>query len=276
MDYLNRDQAPFGADVWDHIDQAAAKAARDMLTARRFLDLEGPFGPGLTSIEVGNDGFCRQTAPEEAGQVIGRAVSVPMIRKGFKLSIRRVAAHLENRQPLNTNPVEEAAEAVALREEELIYYGQADFGVHGLLTAPGHAEVTGGDWSDIDRVLDDVLTAVTRLDETNKRGPYALILEPALYNGLFRRYPGTELMQLEHLKRLCTLGIFKAPVRGGALIDGRAGVLLIGQDLSAGYGAQDGIHYDLYLSESLVLRLDDPEAVCTISAHAGGRSTKAE
>jgi hypothetical protein len=32
----------------------------------------------------------------------------------------------------------------------------------------------------------------------------------------------------------------------------------------AGYAGQDGINYDLYLSESIVLRLDEPEAVCTI------------
>lgn len=264
MDYLNRAQAPFGADVWKIIDAAATEAAADMLTARRFLEVDGPFGVGLTSIELGNDGFCRQPGGEEAGQIIGRAVSVPMIRKTFKLSIRRLAGHLELGQPLDTAPVEDAAEAVAAREEELIYAGQPDFGVPGLLTADGRCETTGGDWSDVDRALEDVLGAVTRLDDAGNRGPYALALEPALYNGLFRRYPGTDMLQLEHLKRLCTLGIVKAPIKGAAVVDARVGKVLIGQDLRAGYIGQDGVHYDLFLSQSLVLRLDDPEAVCII------------
>ena len=94
MDSLNRGQAPFPPELWQAIDKAAADAARDRLTGRRFLDLEGPFGVGLTAIEVGNDDYCRQPGPEEAGQVMGRAIPLPMIRKSFRLSIRRVAAHI--------------------------------------------------------------------------------------------------------------------------------------------------------------------------------------
>jgi len=210
MDHLNRTQAPFGENVWNLIDAAAVKAARERLTARCFLDIEGPYGPGLTTLEVGNDGYCRQPEPGEAGAVIGRAISVPMLRKSFHLSIRRVSAHLEHGLPLNLAPVEEAAEAIAAREEELVYGGQADFGLSGLLTAQGRERSETGDWSELDQVINDVLAAVTKLDNRGFRGPYALILAPALYNGLFRRYPGTELLQLEHLRRLCTEGIHKA------------------------------------------------------------------
>jgi uncharacterized linocin/CFP29 family protein len=264
MDHLNRGQAPFGSSVWDRIDAAAVKAARDRLTARRFLDVEGPYGPGLTTIEVGNDDYCRQPGPDEAGAVIARAISVPMLRKSFGLSIRRVAAHLDNGLPLNLSPVEDAAEAVAAREEEIIYHGQADFGLAGLLTAAERNRHDAGDWSELDQVINDVLAAVTKLDDAGFRGPYALVLEPALYNGLFRRYPGTELVQLEHLRRLCAEGIHKASIEGGAIIDPLAGVLIVGQDLLTGYADQDGIHYRLYLSESIVLRLDQPQAICTI------------
>lgn len=265
MDWLRRGVAPLPAEIWSAIEEAAVKAARDMLTARRFLDIEGPFGVGLTTIELGNDDYCRTPAEGEAGAVLGRALSVPMLRKSFRLSIRRVAAHLMNGQPLDLKPVEDAAEAVAAREEEMIYYGQKDFGLAGLLTADGRIEATGGDWTNVDQALTDVLAAVDRLDDAGFRGPYALVLEPTLYNGLFRRYPGTDMLQLEHLRRLCTEGIYKAPIRGGAVVDPRVGKLIVGQDLAAGYAAQDGIHHELYLAESLVFRLDDPRAVCTIS-----------
>jgi uncharacterized linocin/CFP29 family protein len=236
-----------------------------MLTARRFLEVEGPFGVGLTTIELGNDDYCRTPGEGEAGAVLGRALSVPMLRRSFRLSIRRVAAHLQYGQPLDLSPVEDAAEAVAKREEEFVYYGQPDFGLQGLLNAEARLSATGGDWSDVDQALNDVLAAVTRLDEAGFRGPYALVLEPALYNGLFRRYPGTDMLQLEHLKRLCTKGIYKAPIEGGAVVDPRVGKIILGQDLAPGYAAQDGIHYQLYLTESLVFRLDEPQAVCTIA-----------
>ena len=264
MDHLNRHQAPFADALWERIDAAAVKAARERLTARRFLDVEGPYGPGLTTIEIGNDDFCRQPAADEAAAVIGRAVSVPMLRKTFRVSVRRVAAHLDNRLPLDMAPVEDAAEAVAAREEEMIYQGQGEFGLAGLLTAEERNRRKAGDWSDLDQVINDVLAAVTELDDAGFPGPYALILAPALYNGLFRRYPGTELLQLQHLRRLCTEGVHKASIEGGAVIDPRAGVLVVGQDLMAGYAGQDGIHYELFLSESIVLRLDEPRAVCTI------------
>lgn len=269
MDYLNRGQAPFSASIWQMIDEAAVAAARDRLTGRRFLDVEGPFGVGLLTIEVGNDEFCRQPSQEEAGAILGRALSVPMLRRSFRLSIRRVAAHLENGQPLDVAAIQDAAEAIADREEEFIYQGQSDFGLPGLLTSEGRHHQDGGDWADINRALEDVLAAVTRLDDAGYRGPYALALSPSLYNGLFRLYPGTDILQLEHLRRLCTKGIYKAPIEGGALVDPRVGVLIIGQDLRAGYEAQDGVHYQLYLTESAVLRIDDPRAICTITARSG-------
>ncbi|MGE0258633.1 MAG: family 1 encapsulin nanocompartment shell protein [Alphaproteobacteria bacterium] len=267
MDTLNRGHAPFPEHIWEMIDHAAASAARDRLTGRRYLDLEGPFGLGLTVIEVGNDDYCRQPGPDEAGQILGRAMQVPMIRKSFRLSIRRVAAHLDNGQPLDLSPVEDAAEAVADREEELIYTGQPAFGVYGLLNVEGKHQIEAGDWSAPQTALHDVLAAATRLDEAGFHGPYALALAPALYNNLFLLFPGTDVAGIEHLRRLCTAGIYKAPIEGGVLVDTRAGVLILGQDLAAGYSSQDGVHYHLYLSESIVLRIDEPGAICVIPAH---------
>jgi uncharacterized linocin/CFP29 family protein len=192
-----------------------------------------------------------------------------MLRKSFRLSIRRVAAHVDNGQPLDLNPAQQAAEAAADREEELIYRGQPDFGLSGILTIAGRQQVEGGDWSAPDRALQDVLGAATRLDDTGYRGPYALALSPVLYNNLFRLYPGSDVLALEHLRRLCTAGIHKAAIEGGVLVDTRVGVLILGQDLQAGYSSQDGVHYHLYVSESIVLRIDEPKASCVITAQGG-------
>jgi uncharacterized linocin/CFP29 family protein len=266
MDTLNRGGAPFPSEIWNAIDAAAASAAKDQLTGRRFLDLEGPFGVGLTTIEVGNDDYCRQPGPEEAGAILGRAIPVPMIRKSFRLSIRRVAAHIDNGQPLDLSPAQDAAEAVADREEEMIYQGTPGLGLHGLLTIDGRQEIPGSDWKAPERALQDVLTAATKLDDSGLRGPYALALAPALYNNLFRLYPGSDVLALEHLRRLCTAGIYKTAIEGGVLVDTRAGALILGQDMQTGYSSQDGVHYHLFVSESIVLRIDDPTAICVIKA----------
>src|SRR5437899_12532699 len=98
MDYLHRTQSHLPEAIWREIDKAAAEAARDRLTGRRFLDLQGPFGVGLTSIEAGNDDYCRQPAADEAGAVMGRAIALPMLQRALRLSLRRLAGCWENVQ----------------------------------------------------------------------------------------------------------------------------------------------------------------------------------
>ncbi|WP_220359419.1 family 1 encapsulin nanocompartment shell protein [Alkalilimnicola ehrlichii] len=246
-----------------------ANAAADLLTGRRFLEVEGPYGVGLTAVEIGADEFCRQPKPDEAGAVLSRAVAVPMLRKSFGLSVRRLQGYAQLGQPLDLTPVEDAAEAVARREEEFIYYGQPQYGLEGLLTAEGRHELKSSDWAEVEQALHDVLAAVNRLDASGFHGPYALALSPKLYNTLFRRYEGSDMLQLEHLKRLCELGVFKAAIEGAVLIDPHVGKLLIGQDLMTGYSSNDGIHHQLFVSESLVLMLHDPDAVCVLKPPTG-------
>jgi len=265
MSYLNRDQAELPDSLWQRIDDAAVSAARDQLTGRRFLDLEGPYGIGLTTLETGVDNYCRQPAAEEAGAVMSHAISVPMLRKECQLSVRRVQAHLELGQPLDLSAVADAAEAVARREEEFVYYGQPDFHLYGLMNAPGRHEVKLSDWQRSEEALEDVLGAVTLLERAGFHGPYALVADPARYNNLFRRYENTDMMQLQHLRSLCQLGVFKAGIEGAAVVDPHAGMLFQGQDLMVGYQTNDGIHYHLFVNESLVFRLDDPRAICTLS-----------
>jgi len=52
---------------------------------------------------------------------------------------------------------------------------------------------------------------------------------------------------------------------GAVVVDPRVGQIDVGQDLRIGYSANDGIHYKLFASESLVLLIDDPDAICTLT-----------
>jgi len=260
--------APESPELLDKIEEAAVSAARVILSGRRIIDVEGPYGLGLTAVEVGNDDLCRQPGPEEASAVLSHALSLPMIYRRFSLSRRRIAAFREMGQPLNLKVVEDAAQAVAMREEEFIYHGQPDFHLHGLLTAAGRNTLQGGDWGSVDQVLDNVIAAVNTLDSKGYRGPYGLALAPALYNNLFRRYPGSDLLQIEHLKRLCTRGIVKAQIEGGVLVAKDVGSIVLGQDLQIAYLTPDAAHENFAVSESLVLKIEAPDAICTITPAA--------
>ncbi len=262
--YLNRQTSGFSEALWSRIDATAVEAARDILTARRILDVDGPYGPGLTSVEVGDENVTQPGDASKAATVAGRAIAVPMLRQPFDLSIRRVEGHLGKELPLDLRPVEDAAEAVARREEELIYYGLEETGLEGLMTAEGRNRMECSDWDQVENAVNDVLQAVTRLDHSGFRGPYALALSPVRYNALFRRYEGSDMLQVDHLQRLCEGGVFKAPIEGAVVVDPRVGDIKVGQDLRVGYGSNDGIHFKLFASESLVLMLDAPTAVCTL------------
>src|ERR1051326_8742297 len=109
--------APFGSELLEKIEAAAVGAAQELLTGRRLLEVEGPYGLGLTTVEVGNDQLCRQPGPNEASAVMSQAVSVPMLSRRFALSKRHLAAVEDMHQPLNLKVVTDAAQAVALREE---------------------------------------------------------------------------------------------------------------------------------------------------------------
>jgi uncharacterized linocin/CFP29 family protein len=261
-------------DLMNKMEEAAVSAARDILTGRRIIDVDGPYGLGLTTLEVGNDDLCREPGPGEASAVLSHALSLPMIYRRFSLSRRRIAAFKEMGQPLNLKVVEDAAQAVAMREEEFVYNGSPDFHLYGLLNAAGRNTLQGGDWSSVDQVLDNVIAAVNTLDSKGYRGPYGLALAPALYNNLFRRYPGSDLLQIEHLKRLCTRGIVKANIDGGVLVDNDVGTIVIGQDLHIAYLTPDAAHENFAVTESLVLKIEAPDAICTITP--AGEATRAD
>ena len=48
-------------DLMSKMEEAAVSAARDILSGRRIIDVDGPYGLGLTALEVGNDDLCRNT-----------------------------------------------------------------------------------------------------------------------------------------------------------------------------------------------------------------------
>ncbi|MEK8089994.1 family 1 encapsulin nanocompartment shell protein [Thermithiobacillus plumbiphilus] len=255
----------FDDSIASRMETVIAAAAREVLTARRILPVEGPFGEGFTALEVGNDDLRHHDNDHDAITVVSRSLSVPLIFRRFALGRRQVAAHLEQGMPLDLTPVRQATLSVCAREEALIYQGDAALGLPGLSTVEGRNHLDGGDWCNVEQVLRDVLDAVTLLDERGYRGPYALALAPRLHNLLFRRYPdGSDLVQAEHLKEICTAGIFKADMPGAVVLSPEAGTLLIGEDLHVDYTLADPAHFYFSVRESLVLKVDAPGAICTI------------
>ena len=255
---LGREDAPVESETWKILDETMAEAAKSVLTGRRLLHSEGPYGLGLKAVPLGD-------SKAEGGLITSAFVPLTFIHKTFVLSKRDLAASERESMPINIGPVASIAIETALQEDSLIFNGIP--GMQGLLTADGAGKFKLSQWDSIGKAVDDVISAVTILDKAGFHGPYTMALSPSRYNLLFRRYPqgGTEL---EYLQALVTDGIFKLPIMdsGGVLmVSGRQyASIVLGQDMTVGFIGPSGENLEFSISESLALLIRQPKAICTL------------
>ncbi len=258
-DYLGRRDAPVGADTWKQLDDAMVMAAKSQLSGRRLIAVEGPLGFGQKVIALAD------TRTEECTYA-SNVIPLTVLTSAFQLGKRDIASFEKDKVFLDTNPVSCAAIECAGKEDDLIFRGIQ--GMPGLLNAEGSGSYTLTKWEKIGAAADQVIDAVTRLDDAGIHGPYSMALAPAQFNLLLRRYPQGEGTELDHVKTIVTDGIVKASAlkKGGVLLaSGRQYCsLVIGQDMSIGYNGPSGEYLDFSLSESLALLIRVPESICVL------------
>ena len=252
-DYLLRDDAPLGADVWAMLDEAVVDAARGQLSVRRLLEIEGPYGLGLKSIPLDDN-------EEVDGVITSPCLPLALISSTVVLGKRDLAGYEYAQLPPNLIRLADAAREAARREDDLLLNGAA--GIQGLMDYPGVEQSGLGDWSAPGAAAADLIEAVTALDEAGFHGPYVLGLSPRRYNQLF--YTETCWSAYQMISQIVR-SIVKLPAlkEGGVLIaEGRQyAAIVIGQDLSLGFigPTRDGLEFSI--SESLALLVREPRAI---------------
>jgi uncharacterized linocin/CFP29 family protein len=254
-------------EIVSRLQDAVTSAAKHGLTARRFLDFEGPLGAGVTSIEVGRvieHEFWNDPVPTRI--VAQRTVTVPMLFARFRIPIREILGARDQHLPLSTRPADDAGQSIALAEERLVYYGDERLGLVGLANAPEAQRVGMGDWNNVGQAIQDVIQAADQLDAVNARQPFSLVLAPHLYNRLFRKYEGSDVLQIRHLEQLASGGVIKSLAlrEGGLLVSTDVGPLVCAQDMETKFLLPSDAAVVFEVSEAIVLRLDDARAVCRI------------
>ncbi|MFW6082665.1 MAG: family 1 encapsulin nanocompartment shell protein [Chloroflexota bacterium] len=259
--YLAREDAPFGSDVWGALDEAMLEAAKGVLVGRRILELEGPYGLGLKSVPLKDE-------TTESGLIWSKPLPLVLLQEGFDVGARDLANYERQGLTLDRSAVAEAALAVARREDDLIFNGDEALGIAGLRTDEDVSRVALSGWDEVGAAADELIEAVTKLDEAGFHGPYALALAPARYNLLFRRYERGNVSEFEHVKTMITDGVYKAPVLpdGGVLLStGRQyASVVVGQDMTVGFIGPEGDRVAFTISESLVPRVRRPGAICVL------------
>lgn len=259
--YLARDDAPFGSETWQTLDQGMVDIVKSQLVGRRLLDIEGPYGLGLKSIPL-------RDTEDDSGVLRSEMLPLLFIRRSFQLGVRDLASHEREGLPLDLGPLQVAAQECAQLEDNLVLQGAP--GIPGLLTHPDAASTSLSSWEEQGAAVEDIIRSVTSLDEAGFHGPYVMALAPARYNRLFRLYERGNMTELDHIQKIIENGVFKAPTleNGGVIMaSGRQfASIVLGQDLSLGFigPAGDGDMVEFSLSESLTIRIRQPKSICAL------------
>lgn len=265
--YLQRGDAPFGDSVWEQIDRTVVETAKSQLSGRRLLHTMGPFGLGFKVLPQ-TDARVESKVVEGVTISASCCVSLAMLRSDFTLAVRDIAAFEQSGAPLDLAPAARAAIAVARQEDQVVYNGFGSLGGTGLLNTPGTRSIKLKPWNEVGAAVEDIISAVTELDNAGFHGPYALALTSKSYNHLFRKYAQGEMTELEHIRQIATDGVIKAAgiPGGGVLIDtsGPFANIVLGQDLMTSFVGPAPGEYQFSIFETLTLWLRVPQAMCVL------------
>jgi uncharacterized linocin/CFP29 family protein len=257
--YLSREDAPIEAGTWEILDRIMLEAAKSVLSGRRVLHIEGPYGLGLKAVPLSD--------PEmTAAPITGPVMPLALISQSFTFGKRDLAAFEKEGVMLDTKPVATTAIECAKLEDELVFKGTKD--TAGLMTAKGSNQLKLSPWSEVGTAAADIIKAVTTLDGAGFHGPYTLALAPGRYNLLLRRYPNGNFSELEHVKTMATEGVIKVPALDGGgilLASGRQyASIVLGQDMAVGFIGPAGERLEFSISESLIPYVRQPKALCLL------------
>lgn len=267
MSYLSRESAILPEELWTRIDSTVVESARSVLTGRRFLHLFGPLGIGVESIAIDDADAVDEVVGGGIITTAGREyVEIPMIYDDFTLLARDLESAGKLGFPVELSKAMAAAKACALKEDKLIYFGNAELGYDGLLTSPGVNKISKKDWDAGENAFSDISAAIALLVEESMFGPYALAVSPDLFMQLQRLQPGTGLLEIDRVRKLLEGHIYESSVLGKATAvlvcpDERNMDLVIGQDMATAYLEQRELNHSFRVLETVLLRIKRTQAI---------------
>lgn len=272
MRYLMREGSLLTSSQWDQIDRAVVAEAKGVLVGRRFLAIAGPYGAQAQNVPLDMATNASSAAADFWGKKEVEAVDImnrrflPLISiyADFMISWRDI----ENENGAGVQAAIDATEVCARREDDLIFYGDTDFGIEGVFTAKGSSRLPISDWSEGEAPIMDVAKAVETLVNKGCSGERVLLLATDLYAKLHRIQPGTGLMEIDRLRGLVGKVLHSPRIEKGkaalAYCDSQNMDLVIGQDLVTAYLGNEKLDHAFRVMETLVPRIKRPSAIAIL------------
>jgi uncharacterized linocin/CFP29 family protein len=260
MNILKKSLAPLTDAAWDEIKGEAKKVFKASLTAREFVDIDGPNGMDFSAVPTGKLITPQNQSQKGVNYGIRQVLPLIEVRKPFMLDLWELDSLSRGARSVNLDPLADAAAEVARFEEDVIYNGFKLGNSQGLIHGSEHPAVKTPD--DPDEFLKEVAQQVIQLKKSYVNGPYTLVVSEKIWKNLVKLTEGYPFTK--QLKNIIKGKIIVNYNLGHSLLVSEQGgdyELVIGQDLSIGYDSHDTKKVKLYFTESFTFRILSPEAI---------------
>lgn len=259
MDILRKSLAPITDAAWQEINDTARDVLSSVLSARRFMDIEGPKGWDFAALPTGRIQVPKgQKGPVKYG--IHQVLPLVEARIPFELDVWELDNVARGAADIELGPLEDAARKIAQFEENTLYDGFEPANIAGLKKSSAYDAVVFPEEGE--EITGAVSLALSKLKEHSIEGPYSLVLNTERWqkvNSFIRGYP-----LRKQLESLLGGSIIMAPyIQDAYLVSERGGdfKMVVGQDLSIGYESHNSKTVQLYLTESFTAQVIEPAAV---------------
>lgn len=266
-DWLRKSLAPLTPEAWSEIEETATRVIKAQLTGRTLVDVDGPHGLELSSVNLGRLALGKKEGP--GGVPWGLREVQPLVELRIPVTLGQFELDNISRgcKDADLANLEDATRKLTLFEESAIYNGFGDGQIKGLLPSLEHKPVKLA--ASADEMPAAVAGGVETLRSAGVQGPYALVLGAKPYYALMEArksgYPA-----YRHVRDLLDGPVLWSPAfeNGGVMLSTRGGdfELTLGQDIAIGYASHDRENVELYLVESFTFRVLDPAAGVELKA----------
>jgi uncharacterized linocin/CFP29 family protein len=262
MDILRRAMAPIDDSAWAEIDGMAKDALTTHLSARKFVDVAGPFGIDHACVPLGRLKVPTAKKKSAGGVQYGIHQVQPLVEARISFSIDQWELDniVRGAKDVQLDSLLAAARDIANFEEQAVYKGFEPGSIPGIAASLQGTPIELK--LDVHAVIDAVSEGQTKLTAAGVEGGCALVVSPAVWKFMARNTQGGTLRELI-ARQIGGPVVYSGTVDGALLVSQRGGdlELTLGQDFSIGYKSHDSEAIHLYLTESFTFRVIAPEAI---------------
>jgi uncharacterized linocin/CFP29 family protein len=284
MPVFTDDDNPLTDKEWQDLNSVVTDIARHRLVGRRLIDIYGPLGAGIQTIvhdyfdgtTIGRIGLLGEDAADPLRPARRQSGIIPLIYKDFLVHWRDIEFSRQTGAPTDTSAAAGAAAFCSDAEDDLIFNGEAGMGYDGLFTVKGRHTLGRRDWADTGNAFQDVVDAIRILSQDGFYGPYGMVVHPVIYSQMQQVHTATGVLEIEHIRKLVTEGVYQSPLAH----EGLAAVvatgsqnfdLAVAQDLTVAYLGAENMNHPYRVFESIYLRIKRPAAICALEPRKTGK-----